>query len=81
MLDFISGKLTIKEKSVVVIFDDGWLDNYLYAFPVLKKYDINAAIFVITDRTERASNIVKSQEAIIPPHRESKKTFSKWSVT
>ena len=76
LLDFISGKLTIKEKSVVVTFDDGWLDNYLYAFPVLKKYNINAAIFVITDRTERASNIVKSQDVIIPPHRESKKLLA-----
>lgn len=79
LLDFISRKLTIKEKSVVVTFDDGWLDNYIYAFPVLKKYSINAAIFIITDRIERASNIVKSQESgvrsqeiAIPPHRESK---------
>ncbi|GER93561.1 xylanase [hot springs metagenome] len=79
LLDVINGKLIIKEKSVVVTFDDGWLDNYVYAYPVLKRYKINAAIFLITDRVEMASNIVRSQESkikgqeiTIPAHSESK---------
>ncbi len=42
-------------RSVVVTFDDGYLDNYVYAFPVLKKYGIKAAVFLVSSWVEGAS--------------------------
>lgn len=36
-------------RPVAIAFDDGYMDNYRYAFPILKKYNITATIFVVSD--------------------------------
>jgi len=39
-----------KRNSVVISFDDGFADNFVYAYPILKKYNLKATIFPITSR-------------------------------
>ena len=41
-----------KHKSVLITFDDGWYNNYEYAFDVLKKYDMKAVVFCIGSRVD-----------------------------
>ena len=38
-----------KEKKVLITFDDGYLDNLENALPILKKYKVNAIIFITTN--------------------------------
>ena len=45
--DFLAGKPT-PPNSVLITFDDGYLDNWVYAHPVLQKYSMHAVLFVIT---------------------------------
>lgn len=44
---FYSGK-KLPENSVLLTFDDGYLNNYLYAYPVMKKYNVPGIIFLAT---------------------------------
>ncbi|MCL4549078.1 MAG: polysaccharide deacetylase family protein [Bacteroidetes bacterium] len=36
-----------KGKFVIITFDDGYEDNYLYAYPILKEYSYSAIIFLV----------------------------------
>ena len=40
---------TIKSKTVIITFDDGYYNNYLYMYPLLEKYGLKAEINVIVD--------------------------------
>lgn len=48
MAKIINEKKALPKKGAVVTFDDGYKDNYTKAFPVLKKYNIPATIFLTT---------------------------------
>ena len=39
----------IPGNSVALTFDDGYKSNYTLAYPILKKYDFHATIFLVTD--------------------------------
>lgn len=44
----LAGQITLPEKPVVISFDDGYRDNYQYAFPLLRQYGYTGIFFVFT---------------------------------
>jgi peptidoglycan/xylan/chitin deacetylase (PgdA/CDA1 family) len=51
-LHFIHNPEEKPEKCVLLTFDDGFADNYVYMYPLLKKFNMKAMIFIATDFIE-----------------------------
>jgi peptidoglycan/xylan/chitin deacetylase (PgdA/CDA1 family) len=49
----ITNQGELPEKPVIITVDDGYLDNYEIAFPILQEFGHTATFFVITDLVDR----------------------------
>lgn len=57
--DALSGKALIPDKPILINFDDGYYSNYEFIFPILKKYNAKASIFIVTDNVGKEIDGVK----------------------
>lgn len=49
MMDAWQNGTPLPDKPVIITFDDGYVDNYKNAYPILQKYNLRATIFLISD--------------------------------
>lgn len=54
-----------KQRSVILTFDDGYEDNYHLLFPLLKKYDAKAVIYLVSGRQSNEWD-VPGGEKVLP---------------
>ena len=51
-------RLSSYRKPVILTFDDGYLDNYTILFPLLKKYNLKATIFIFPNNIGKNRNFL-----------------------
>ncbi len=52
LIDYVEAGTPLPDNPVLLTFDDGYYNNYLYGFELLKKYDTKAVISIIGTWTE-----------------------------
>lgn len=61
-IGFLNGGESLPPKPVVLTFDDGYMDNWVNAFPILKKYGFKATVYVTTDFIDPRDMVRKTLE-------------------
>jgi peptidoglycan/xylan/chitin deacetylase (PgdA/CDA1 family) len=61
LADYFDTGATLPEKSVILTFDDGWKNQYEYAFPLLKEFHSTATFFIFTNAVNRGNHLTWEQ--------------------
>lgn len=54
-------KVSLPEKPFLLTFDDGYLDNYTNAFPILQEHGFQANIFIIAEKINKSGYLTIEQ--------------------
>ncbi|WP_378951942.1 polysaccharide deacetylase family protein [Pelosinus sp. sgz500959] len=49
LMSYLKYGKELPTKPILITFDDGYLDNYTNAYPIMKKYGFTATIFIVTN--------------------------------
>ena len=61
LISFLDDGIKLPDKSAMITVDDGYEDNYLDMFPILKKYGFRAIIFTPTGLVEKPDYLTWKQ--------------------
>ena len=54
--DAYNGKENLPQKPILITLDDGYYSNYKQIYPILKKYNVKASIFIVSDNIGKTVN-------------------------
>ena len=57
LIDYVYNSTELPQKPIILSFDDGYLNNYIYVLPLLKKYDMKIVFSVIGKNTDDFTRI------------------------
>ena len=54
---YVAGEQSMPEKTVVITFDDGYENNIIYAYPIMKQYGFKATLFVVGSNIQEETGV------------------------
>ena len=57
LIEYVYNDVKLPEKPIIITFDDGYYNNYIYLVPLLEKYDMKAVISIVGEYTDRFSDV------------------------
>lgn len=57
LIDYVHDGALLPEKPIIITFDDGYESFYVYAYPLLKKYQMKAVMSIVGEYTDKFSQI------------------------
>lgn len=64
LYSYMRGELSLDLPAILLTFDDGYLDNWVYAYPILKKYGAKGTIFVSSDFVDPSTECRRTVEDV-----------------
>lgn len=67
VLDYLAGRTTLlPSKPIAITFDDGYLDTYINAFPILVQHGFTATVFIVAERVGKKADWVEAPDIESP---------------
>lgn len=57
LIDYVNDRKELPEKPIILSFDDGYLNNYVYVLPLLKKYNMKIVLSILGKNTDDFTRI------------------------
>jgi len=68
LIEYFRERGSFPPHGITVTFDDGWRDNFIHAFPVLRKLEIKATIFLVSSCIGGVSSKAQAEGESGRPH-------------
>jgi len=66
VINYVEKGVELPKNPILITFDDGYLDNYENAYPILKKYNMKATIFIIGSSVGNDGRYKDTENVTIP---------------
>lgn len=68
LIKYTEGNYTLPDKPIIITFDDGYYNNYVYLPSLMKKYDMKCVISIVGSFSNSKSNIENKPQSINCSH-------------